>query len=334
MSSRIVSGIRPTGHPQLGNYFGALKQWVSIAEKADETFFCIVDQHALTTLKDMQTLKQDTMIMAATYIACGIDPVKNAIFVQSHVPYHTELAWYLTCITPMGWLSRMTQFKDKAGKKRENALTGLFTYPVLMAADIVLYGATHVPVGDDQKQHVEFARDIVQVFNNMAEAAILKMPEPVIQKSGARIKSLRDGLKKMSKSDVSDYSRINLNDDNDLIALKIKKAKTDPDAITGDIKSLENRPELENLITLHALLEDKPAQTVLASFDGKNFSDLKLSLTDLLIAHLSPIREQVNTLLNDQAYLNTCLKDGAARANTVAQQTMQQVRSSLNLLQL
>jgi len=334
MSSRIVSGIRPTGHPQLGNYFGALKQWVSIAEKADETFFCIVDQHALTTLKDMQTLKQDTMIMAATYIACGIDPVKNAVFVQSHVPYHTELAWYLTCMTPMGWLSRMTQFKDKAGKKRENALTGLFTYPVLMAADIVLYGATHVPVGDDQKQHVEFARDIVQVFNNMAEAAILKMPEPVIQKSGARIKSLRDGLKKMSKSDVSDYSRINLNDDNDLIALKIKKAKTDPDAITGDIKSLENRPELENLITLHALLEDKPAQTVLASFDGKNFSDLKLSLTDLLIAHLSPIREQVNTLLNDQAYLNTCLKDGAARANTVAQQTMQQVRSSLNLLQL
>lgn len=334
MSSRIVSGIRPTGHPQLGNYFGALKQWVSIAEKADETFFCIVDQHALTTLKDMQTLKQDTMIMAATYIACGIDPVKNAIFVQSHVPYHTELAWYLTCITPMGWLSRMTQFKDKAGKKRENALTGLFTYPVLMAADIVLYGATHVPVGDDQKQHVEFARDIVQVFNNMAADEILKMPEPVIQKSGARIKSLRDGLKKMSKSDASDYSRINLNDDNDLIALKIKKAKTDPHAITGDIKSLENRPELENLIILHALLENKSTQDVLSSFDGQNFSNLKLSLTDLLIDHISPIREKVNTLLNDQAYLNSCLKDGADRANIVAQQTMQQVRTSLNLLQI
>jgi tryptophanyl-tRNA synthetase len=332
--SRIVSGIRPTGHPQLGNYFGALKQWVDVAKKTDETFFCIVDQHALTTLKDLHTLKQDTLIMAATYIACGIDPVKNAIFVQSHVPCHTELAWYLTCMTPMGWLSRMTQFKDKAGKKRENALTGLFTYPVLMAADIVLYGATHVPVGDDQKQHVEFARDIVQVFNNMAGSDILKMPEPVIQKSGARIKSLRDGLKKMSKSDVSDYARINLNDEDDLIALKIKKAKTDPAVITGDITLLENRPELENLITLHALLEDKPIQIVLNSFDGKNFSDLKISLTDLLIAHLSPIREKVNALLNDQAYLNKCLKDGADRANNVANHTMQRVKSCLNLLQL
>lgn len=332
--SRIVSGIRPTGHPQLGNYFGALKQWVNIAEKADETFFCIVDQHALTTLQDLHTLKQNTLIMAATYIACGIDPIKNSIFIQSHVPYHTELAWYLTCMTPMGWLSRMTQFKDKAGKKHENTLTGLFTYPVLMAADIILYNATHVPVGDDQKQHVEFARDIIQVFNNMAGHNILKMPEPVIQKSGSRIKSLRDGLKKMSKSDISDYARINLNDENDLIALKIKKAKTDPDIITGDIKLLATRPELENLITLHALLENKSTQDVLNNFDGKIFSDLKISLTDLLIAHLSPIREKVKVLLNDQAYLTTCLKDGADRANKVAQHTMQHVRSSLNLLQL
>jgi len=336
----ILTGLRANNDLHIGNYLGALLPMVDMArEKGGEyqVNLFIPDLHSFTTPIDHDKLQAGIMQNLRVFAAAGL-PLDNPdvhIYRQSYVPAHSELTWILDCFTGLGEMSRMTQFKDKSGSLGDDRISlGLFNYPVLMAADIVLYGATHVPVGDDQKQHVEFARDIVQVFNNMAADEILKMPEPVIQKSGARIKSLRDGLKKMSKSDASDYSRINLNDDNDLIALKIKKAKTDPNAITGDIKSLENRPELENLIILHALLENKSTQDVLSSFDGQNFSNLKLSLTDLLIDHVSPIREKVNTLLNDQAYLNSCLKDGADRANIVAQQTMQQVRTSLNLLQI
>lgn len=329
---RLFSGVRPTGYPQLGNYLGALTQWMNLAQQSHDSLFCIVDQHALTTLTDQKQLRQDTLIMAATYLACGVDPKKSAIFIQSHIPFHAELAWYLMCLTPMGWLSRMTQFKDKAGKNKDQTLTGLFTYPVLMAADIVLYQATHVPVGDDQKQHVEFARDIVQVFNNKVESSILKMPEPVIQKSGARIKSLRDGLKKMSKSDVSDFSRINLNDSDDDIALKIKKAKTDPDIICGNIEKLAQRPELENLITILALLKKQPIGNVYQAFAGKNFSDLKQELTDILIQVIGPIRENIQQLLNDERYLLDVLKNGQERAFVIAEQTMIDVKMALNMV--
>lgn len=332
MIRRILSGVRPTGHPQLGNYFGALKPWVALSHQADESLFCIVDQHALTTLDDIQSLKNNTLTMAATYMACGIDPQKSAIFVQSHISFHVELSWYLACLTPMGWLSRMTQFKDKAGKNKDTALTGLFTYPVLMAADIVLYEASHVPVGEDQKQHVEFARDIVQLFNNKIEKNILIVPEPLIQKQGARIKSLRDGTKKMSKSDVSDYARINLDDADDVIRLKIKKAKTDPDIIKADIKDLENRPELQNLITILSLFENKPVETILAGFDGKNFSDLKNKLTDITIAHIGPIRDKTKKYLNDESYILNVLKDGKEKAYPLAEQTMKKVKDALYML--
>lgn len=331
---RIVSGVRPTGYPQLGNYLGAIRNWVNLTQKAEEAFFFIVDQHALTTLKDSEDLRSNTLIMAATYIACGIDPVKNAIFVQSHVPCHTELGWYLTCMAPMGWLMRMTQFKDKAGKNRDTALTGLFSYPVLMAADIVLYQASHVPVGDDQKQHVEFARDIVQVFNNRAGKDILHLPEPFIQAAGARIKSLRDGTKKMSKSDESDYSRINLNDSNDMIFQKIKKAKTDPLPISGTMETLSLRPELENLLSIYSILECSTIEQALNAYNGKNFSDLKSNLSDKLVEHIAPIRDKIFDLLKHEDYLLSILKDGQNRANVVAEKTMKDVRSALNMLEL
>jgi tryptophanyl-tRNA synthetase len=332
MIKRVLSGVRPTGHPQLGNYFGALKQWVELSHKADESLFCIVDQHALTTLDDIHSLKSNTLIMAATYMACGIDPQKNAIFVQSHIPFHVELAWYLACLTPMGWLSRMTQFKDKAGRNKDTALTGLFTYPVLMAADIVLYEASHVPVGEDQKQHVEFARDIVQLFNNKVEKNILLVPEPLIQQQGARIKSLRDGTKKMSKSDVSDYARINLDDADDVIKLKIKKAKTDPDIIKADIKDLESRPELQNLVMMLSLFERISVEKVLAEFDGRNFSDLKNKLADVMIAHIGPIREKTKQFLTEESYILSVLQNGKEKAYTIAEKTMKKVKDSLYML--
>jgi tryptophanyl-tRNA synthetase len=332
MIKRVLSGVRPTGHPQLGNYFGALKHWVDLSHEANESLFCIVDQHALTTLEDIQSLRKNTLIMAATYLACGIDPQKSSIFVQSHIPFHTELAWYLSCLTPMGWLSRMTQFKDKGGKNKDTALTGLFTYPVLMAADITLYEASHVPVGEDQKQHVEFARDIVQLFNNKVEKNILLVPEPLIQKHGARIKSLRDGTKKMSKSDVSDYARINLDDADDMIRLKIKKAKTDPDVIKTDVKDFENRPELENLVTILSLLEKTSVENLLSQFDSKNFSDLKNNLADALIGHIGPIREKTKQFLNDEPYILNILQDGKEKAYTIAEQTMKKIKESLYML--
>lgn len=332
MKTRILSGIRPTGHIHLGNYLGAICSWVSMLDKIDERFFCIVDQHSLTTTEDSNDLRKNTLTIAAAYIASGIDPVENHIFVQSHVPYHTELSWYFSCITPMGWLSRMTQFKDKANKNKDQTLTGLFLYPTLMAADILIYKATHVPVGEDQKQHVELTRDIAHAFNSYVGKQVFALPEPIIKKETARIMSLRDGLKKMSKSDPSDYSRIHLLDDNDTIATKIRKAKTDPDPIPSEISGLESRPEAKNLLNLHAIFTNKTMENVLKDFEGKLFSEVKAKLTDATINHMEPIRSKMLDLLNDETSLIKYLKNGANAANNLASGHMAEVRQVLNLL--
>ncbi len=332
MTTRILSGIRPTGHIHLGNYLGAICSWVDMLNTIDECFFCIVDQHALTTAEDSKDLRKNTLTIAAAYIASGIDPVKNHIFIQSHVPYHTELAWYFNCITPMGWLSRMTQFKDKANKNKDHTMTGLFVYPALMAADILAYKATHVPVGEDQKQHVELTRDIAHAFNNYVDKQIFPLPEPIIKKETARIMSLRDGLKKMSKSDPSDYSRIHLLDDNETIALKIRKAKTDAEPISNLVSDLENRPEAKNLLNLYAIFTQNSIEKVLEEFEGKLFSEVKSKLSDATINHMEPIRLQMIRLLNDESTLIQYLKKGANAANSLVEPHMQEIRHSLNLL--
>lgn len=332
MKTRILSGIRPTGHIHLGNYLGAICSWVSMLDKIDERFFCIVDQHALTSSEDSKDLRRNTLTIAAAYIASGIDPVDNHIFVQSHVPYHTELSWYFNCVTPMGWLSRMTQFKDKANKNRDQTLTGLFLYPTLMASDILVYKATHVPVGEDQKQHVELTRDIAHAFNNYVGKEVFTLPEPIIKKETARIMSLRDGLKKMSKSDPSDYSRIHLLDDNDTIATKIRKAKTDPDPIPEAVSDLESRPEANNLLNLYAIFTKKNTDDVLQEFEGKLFSEVKSKLTEVTINHMEPIRIKMLDLLNDETTLIKYLKNGADAANSLARRHIDEVREALNML--
>lgn len=329
---RILSGIRPTGHIHIGNYFGAIKNWIDIGSQVDEQFYCIVDQHALTTAADSENLHSNTLTIAAAYIACGIDPKNSNIFVQSHVPAHTELAWYLSCITPMGWLNRMTQFKDKAGKNKDQAMTGLFIYPVLMAADILIYKATHVPVGDDQKQHVEFARDIAQAFNNYTGKNLLVLPEPIIKKESARIMSLRDGVKKMSKSDVSDYSRIHLLDDAETISLKIRKAKTDAEPIPDNASDLESRPEAKNLLGLYSLFAGQTLENTLNQFSGKLFSEFKPVLADCSIAHLTPIREKMLQLLNYKDELLKILKHGANAANNLSSKHIHEIRQGIDLV--
>lgn len=329
---RILSGIRPTGHIHIGNYFGAIKNWIGIGKQVDEQFYCIVDQHALTTAADSENLHNNTLTIAAAYIASGIDPTNSNIFVQSHVPAHTELAWYLSCVTPMGWLNRMTQFKDKAGKNKDQAMTGLFVYPVLMAADILIYKATHVPVGDDQKQHVEFARDIAQAFNNYTNKNLLVLPEPIIKKESARIMSLRDGLKKMSKSDISDYSRIHLLDNAETISLKIRKAKTDAEPIPDNINSLENRPEAKNLLSLYSLFAEQNLETTLTQFNGKLFSEFKPVLADCAIGHLTPIREKMLNLLDNKDELLKILTQGADAANNLSAKHIQEIRQGIDLV--
>jgi tryptophanyl-tRNA synthetase len=331
MTTRILSGVRPTGNIHLGNYLGAIQNWVTMTHTIDEHLFCIVDQHALTTAEDASSLYEHTRLIAAAYVACGIDPDKSYIFAQSHVPGHTELAWYFNCITPLGWLNRMTQFKDKAGKNKEHANLGLYAYPVLMAADILLYKATHVPVGEDQKQHVELARDIAHAFNNFVKGDAFKLPEPVISVQNARIMSLRDGTKKMSKSDLSDYSRIHLLDDNDMLALKIKKAKTDMEPIPGSKEGLENRPEAKNLIEIYASLSSKSIDDVCQLFQGQNFSIFKSDLSELLITSLEPIRKKLTHLLDDKSEMDRILARGADRANVIATETLNEIRSNLNL---
>jgi tryptophanyl-tRNA synthetase len=329
---RVLSGVRPTGHIHLGNYLGAIRNWVEMAHESKEQLFCIVDQHALTTAADSKDLSENTRTIAAAYIASGINPDKSVIFAQSHVPAHTELAWYLNCFAPLGWLNRMTQFKDKAGKNKDGANLGLYAYPVLMAADILIYKATHVPVGDDQKQHVELARDLAGVFNNHANQEIFPLPEPVIQKDTARIMSLRDGLRKMSKSDLSDYSRIHLLDDSDVIALKIRKAKTDSDPIPATPKDLVSRPEAYNLLGIYAALSGQTVEALCASFEGKTFSSVKQALTDVLITSLTPIRNKMISLLQDTQELDKILYKGAETANSLAEKNLKEVRQVLGLI--
>jgi len=331
MTTRILSGVRPTGNIHLGNYLGAIKNWVSMTDTIDEHLFCIVDQHALTTAEDASDLYEHTRLITAAYVACGIDPDKSYIFAQSHVPGHTELAWYFNCITPLGWLNRMTQFKDKAGKNKEHANLGLYAYPVLMAADILLYKATHVPVGEDQKQHVELARDIAHAFTNFVKRDVFTLPNPVIPTQSARIMSLRDGTKKMSKSDISDYSRIHLLDDDDTLALKIRKAKTDMEPIPNTNEGLADRPEAKNLIGIYASLANQNNDTVCSAFEGKTFSVFKTALTDILIEHVRPIREKLILLLDDKTEMDRILARGADRANELAAVSLAEVRSSLNL---
>lgn len=331
MKTTILSGIRPTGSIHLGNYLGAIYNWTSMVKNHDEHLFCIVDQHALTTVQDAAHLEDNTRMIAAAYVACGINPDESYIFAQSHVPFHTELAWYFNCVTPLGWLNRMTQFKDKAGKNKEQANLGLYAYPVLMAADILIYRATHVPVGDDQKQHVELARDVAQAFNNRVDHPFFQLPEPVIPPQSARVMSLRDGTSKMSKSDISDYSRIHLNDDPDQIALKIRKAKTDSLPITCDLLDLNERPEAKNLLSIYATLSGVSLQKVCEKFDGKLFSEVKKDLTDVLIGHLDPIRLKMNALIQDHDEMDRILARGADRANEIASYTLTEVRSLLNL---
>lgn len=330
--TRILSGIRPTGDIHLGNYLGAIRNWVSMQYEMDENLFCIVDLHALTTLEDVKELAENTRIVAAAYLASGIDLKKSTIFVQSHVPIHTELAWIFSCITPMGWLNRMTQFKEKAGKHRENACLGLYAYPVLMAADMLIYKATHVPVGEDQKQHVEITRDIAGLFNRQFNRDVFPLPEPIIKGAGMRVMSLRDGTSKMSKSDLSEYSRIHMMDDADTLALKIRKAKTDTEALPADVKDLEGRPEAANLINIYASLGDQTVVQVCETFAGKDFATFKKELTDLLMAKILPIGQEMHRLLKDKGELDQILSRGALHARSLAETHMNEVREAIGIL--
>jgi tryptophanyl-tRNA synthetase len=320
MSKKIFSGVQPTGNLHLGNYLGAIKNFVDLNnEVKNECIFCVVDLHAITVKQNPKELKDNILETVATFIASGIDPQKSIIFNQSKVPAHAEGAWILSCIARMGWLNRMTQFKEKAGKDREKASVGLYSYPVLMAADILLYDATHVPVGDDQKQHLELCRDIAQKFNNDFEKEnFLQVPEPLIQKQFSRIMSLKDGSKKMSKSEISDLSRINLTDDKDQIINKIKKAKTDPMPMPKTVSELEERLEAKNLIGIYASLTNSNIEKSVESFIGKNFSEFKEKLSEVLVDKIEPISLEIKKLLNDQTYLNNILQVGAEKANSIA----------------
>jgi len=314
----VLSGMQPTNTLHLGNYLGALKNWVRLQDQMP-CLFCVVDMHAITVDQDPKELARATREVTAAYIAGGIDPARSPIFNQSQVPEHAELAWIFNCVARLGWLDRMTQFKEKSGKHKERASVGLYTYPVLMAADILVYRATHVPVGEDQKQHLELARDIAQKFNNdFAVPDFFPQPEPVILGPGTRVMSLRDGTKKMSKSDESDLSRINLTDDADAIANKIRRARTDMDALPESKEGLAGRPEAENLLSIYAALSDRKLEEVIPEFAGKQFSEFKNALADLTVAQLSPIATEMRRLLADPAQIDAILRDGAARARAIA----------------
>ena len=328
MSKKIFSGVQPTGNLHLGNYLGAIKNFVDLQnEKENQCIFCVVDLHAITVKQDPKELKKNIRETTATFIACGIDPAKSTIFNQSMVSAHSEAAWILSCVSRIGWLNRMTQFKEKAGKDKENASIGLYSYPVLMAADILLYDASHVPVGNDQKQHLELCRDIAQKFNNDFNATdFLKVPEPLIQKEFSRIMSLKDGSKKMSKSEISDLSRINLTDDKDQIINKIKKAKTDPMPMPKTVSELEERLEAKNLIGIYASLTNSNIEKSVESFIGKNFSEFKEKLSEVLVDKIEPISLEIKKLLNDQAYLSSILQEGAEKANLIASKKIQNIK--------
>ena len=320
MSKKIFSGVQPTGNLHLGNYIGAIKNFVDLQnDKENNCIYCVVDLHAITSKQDPIKLEQNILETTATFLASGIDPKKSIIFNQSKVPAHSEASWILSCIARMGWLNRMTQFKEKAGKDKEKASVGLYIYPILMAADILLYDASHVPVGEDQKQHLELARDIAQKFNlDFKSPEFFKVPEPLIHKNFSRIMSLKDGKKKMSKSDPSEYSRINLNDNNDQIANKIKKAKTDNDSLPESKDDLKNRNELQNLFGIYSSLENQSLEKTIDEFKNKNFSEFKKKLTDVLVAKLNPISKEINKLDNDKSFILKVLNEGAEKASKIA----------------
>ncbi len=331
MGKKIFSGVQPTGNLHLGNYLGAIKNFVELNnDKANECIFCVVDLHAITVKQDPKELKKNIRETVATFIASGIDAKKSIIFNQSGVAAHSEGAWILSCVARMGWLNRMTQFKEKAGKDKEKASIGLYSYPVLMAADILLYDATHVPVGEDQKQHLELCRDIAQKFNNdFGIEDFLKVPEPLIQKEFSRIMSLKDGSKKMSKSELSDLSRINLTDDKDQIINKIKKAKTDTLPMPKDIKELEGRLEAQNLLGIFASLSNSTLETSIEKFAGKNFSEFKQELSELLVNKIMPISEEIKKLLQNQSYLDSILLDGVEKANKIASKKIKNIKETV-----
>ncbi len=320
MKKKIFSGVQPTGNLHLGNYLGAIKNFVDLNnDTQNECIFCVVDLHAITVSQNPKDLKSNIFETVATFIASGIDPKKSIIFNQSQVSAHSEAAWILSCIARMGWLNRMTQFKEKAGKDKEKASIGLYSYPVLMAADILLYDSTHVPVGDDQKQHLELCRDIAQKFNNDYKIEnFFIVPEPLIKKDFSRIMSLKDGLKKMSKSEASDLSRINLTDNKDQIINKIKKAKTDTLPLPSTIEELEKRPEAKNLIGIYSSLMNYSLQKSIDEFAGKNFSEFKEKLSDIVVNEINPISLKIKRLLDDKVFLEKILKDGYEKANEIA----------------
>jgi tryptophanyl-tRNA synthetase len=328
---RIFSGVQPTGNLHLGNYLGAIRNWVRLQSEF-ECIFCIVDMHAITLWQDPKELVRNTREVAAGMIASGVDASRHIVFNQSTVPAHAQLAWIFNCVARMGWLNRMTQFKDKAGKHKENASVGLFAYPNLMSADILAYRATHVPVGEDQKQHLELARDTAQKFNNDFGVDFFPQPEPLIFGTAARIMSLRDGTKKMSKSDESDYSRINMTDDADTIALKIRKAKTDLEPLPATLDGLEGRPEAANLLGIYAALSDKEKAEVITQFAGKQFSDFKKDLVDLAVAVLGPINSEMKRLMADPAHIDSVLRSGAERADAIARPIISDVYDIVGFL--
>jgi tryptophanyl-tRNA synthetase len=347
----VFSGVQPTGNLHLGNYLGAIRKFVALQDTSD-CIYCVVDLHSLTAQLVHDDLRDQTRAITAAFLASGIDPKKHIVFNQSRVMQHAELAWIFNCVARIGWMNRMTQFKDKAGKDRENASLGLLAYPSLMAADILLYRATHVPVGEDQKQHLELTRDIAQKFNNdfsdriaalgagvemqVGEETVhgyFPLTEPVIGGPAARIMSLRDGSKKMSKSDPSDLSRINLTDDAEAISRKIRKAKTDPEALPSELDGLAGRPEAENLVGIYAGLADISKEAVLTQFGGQQFSVFKPALADLAVEKLAPIAAEMRRISDDRAYVDAVLKDGGERAGTIAETTMKTVRDIIGLLQ-
>ena len=331
---RVFSGVQPTGNLHLGNYLGAITRFVALQAHYD-CLYCVVDLHAITQWQDPAELPHHTREVTAAFLACGIDPKQNIVFNQSQVAEHAELAWVFNCVARMGWLNRMTQFKEKAGKDRENASVGLYSYPTLMAADILAYRATHVPVGEDQKQHLELTRDIAQKFNNDFAASIrahghgeafFPLTEPLISGTAMRVMSLREGTKKMSKSDPSDYSRINLTDDADTIAQKIRKAKTDPEPLPSEPAGLANRPEAENLLGIYAALAEKTETEALKDFGGAQFSTFKAALIDLAVAKLGPVNAEMKRLEREPDHIDAVLADGAARAQAIAAETMKAVK--------
>jgi tryptophanyl-tRNA synthetase len=329
--NRIFSGVQPTGNLHLGNYLGAIRNWVALQHEFD-CIFCIVDLHALTQPQDPAQLRAQTREVTAAYIASGIDPETCIIFNQSTVSVHSELAWLLSCLTPLGWLNRMTQFKEKAGKQRDNAGLGLYAYPVLMAADILAYKATHVPVGEDQKQHLELSRDLAGAFNRRYGIDYFPLPEPQIFGAATRVMSLRDGTKKMSKSDTSDYSRINMTDDAETVALKIRKAKTDPNPLPDSEAGLAERPEAANLLGIYAALTNGSLATTIPRFAGQNFSRFKEELAEVSVSVLGRIGGEMQRLVADPGYIDGILRRGAERAKAIAEPHLREVQDIVGLL--